>query len=94
MGRLIANPSLPSATWSLLSLWIFRFDTAPDRLSPLPSFDLGVPTVFTEGFEIFAESSLGGIGGFEEECRRWCDGEEKEAVIDDVEGRDMDCGEG
>ncbi len=93
----MAHSSFPSAACSLLSRGIFRLDnreSAPDRFSPVLSFDLGVPTVFTEGLVTFAGPSFGGIGGLEEDCRRWCDREENEAAIDGVVGRDMDCGDG
>lgn len=56
--------------------------------------DRGVPTVFTEGFATLVGPSFGGTGGFEDDCRRWCDREEKEAAVDGVEGQEMECGEG
>ena len=96
LGRFIANLSLLLAACSLLSRGIFRLDnrdSAPGLFSPVPSFDLGVPTVFTEGFATFVGPSFGGIGGLEDDWRRWCDREEKEAAIDGVEGRDIDRGE-
>jgi hypothetical protein len=73
LGRFTAHSSLPSAVCSLLSRGILRLDnldSAPDRFSPVPSLDLGAPTVFTEGFATFAGPSFGGIGGLEDDWRR------------------------
>lgn len=61
VGRLMAHSSLPVAACSLLSLVIFLLpnrDSAPGRFWLVPSFDPGVPTVFTEALGTFAGPSL------------------------------------
>lgn len=97
LGRLTVHSSLPSSPCSFLSRGIFRLDnrdSAPDRFPLVPSLDFGVPTVFTDGFVTLVGPSLGGAGGLEDDCRRWCDCEDNEAAIDGVVGRETEGGAG
>ena len=73
LGRFVAHSSLSSMVCSLLSRDTLRLDnrdSAPDRFCPVASLALGVPTVFTDGFAIFAGPSFGGVGGLEDDCLR------------------------
>ena len=72
-------PVLLTSTFSPFADLLFASrDSAPGLLSVL---DLGAPTCFTEAAGIGGCPLLGGIGGFEDEFRRWCECVVKVAVI-------------
>jgi hypothetical protein len=66
-----------ASTLSLEDLFFDRRDSAPGRFDSVR----GAPTCFTEVAGIGEEPLLGGMGGLEEECRRWCELEVNDAIV-------------
>lgn len=84
LGRCVVQLSCwASSTGSALAA--FRFDKRDSETGFFSALE--APTCLTELAGIVEEPLLGGIGGFDEDCRRWWARDVKGAIEDDA-GRD------
>jgi hypothetical protein len=87
------NLEVQSSCWdscfgSNLSLDEVLFFDRRDSAPTLFESDLGAPTCLTEAAGMAEEPLLGGCGGLDDECRRWCACELKLAAAEGVVGRE------
>ena len=80
LGKLSVHSLPPSCLLSVFDRASFLFgirpsaeagDSFPSFVGAVASFALGVPTTLIDEAEMFLGPSPGGMGGFEEDCRRW-----------------------